>query len=178
MSDSKRPQLLPETEVSELYARPVFNKKERKLYFELNDQEKKLINLYSATKTRIYFILQLGYFKAKQQFFKFNFEDVSDDVNYITSQYFETTKRFSGCISRNIISAQKDKILNQFNYKPWSPTQRKLMEEHLLDLLRLYPQKHNAMRQLLLHFEKYRTVIPSYRIFQDMYSSCFNMAQD
>ena len=89
MNDNKRPQLLPEAEVSELYARPAFNKKERELYFELSAQEKLLTNLYTANKTRVYFILQLGYFKAKQQFFKFNFEDATDDVDYITSQYFE-----------------------------------------------------------------------------------------
>lgn len=175
MNDSKRPQLLPEAEVNELYARPVFNKEERKLYFELTAQEKQLTNLYTATKTRIYFILQLGYFKAKQQFFKFNFEDVPDDVEYITNQYFEGTIQFSGCVSRNVISTQKDKILSQFSYKAWNPTQRKLIEDHLLELLRFYPQKHNAMRQLLLHFEQCRLVIPSYRIFQDMYSSTFNI---
>ena len=72
--------LLSEAERADLYARPDFNSVEQALYFSLNDRERMLLNQYSNIKTKVYFILQLGYFKARHQFFKFKLEDVGIDV--------------------------------------------------------------------------------------------------
>jgi hypothetical protein len=37
---------------------------------------------------QIYCILQIAYFKAKHQFFRFEWSDVKDDSNFILSHYF------------------------------------------------------------------------------------------
>lgn len=66
MENIKRIQLLSSTEVEELYARPDFNAHEQHLYFSLTQSEREALAQFSKTKTRIFFILQLGYFKAKQ----------------------------------------------------------------------------------------------------------------
>lgn len=58
----KRVQLLPDIEIADLYAIPEFNHSERQLYFTLTPQEASILNHYSNIRTRIYFILQLGYF--------------------------------------------------------------------------------------------------------------------
>ena len=106
MPQTKRPQLLPDAEVNDLYARPVFKAKERELYFDLDEKETTALNRYSNTRTRVYFILQLGYFKAKQQFFKFRFEDVCTDVNFILDTYFDAATSLHGSISRDYIKDQ------------------------------------------------------------------------
>lgn len=81
INQSKRIHLLSDSEKNELYARPEFNAEERELYFSLAQNEYDLLqNYYSNTKTRVFFILQLGYFKAKYQFFKFKLDEVSLDV--------------------------------------------------------------------------------------------------
>ena len=78
----------------------------------MSDAEKILIDDYFDISTRVYFILQLAYFKAKQQFFKFNFEDVIDDVKYIITHYYDNTnQKLSGCLSRYYLQHQKKKIL-------------------------------------------------------------------
>lgn len=87
MANIKRISLLSETEINDLYARPDFNQHERTLYFSINEVERDVLNHYSNVRTRVYFILQLGYFKARQQFFKFTFEDVLDDVEYTQSRH-------------------------------------------------------------------------------------------
>lgn len=80
---TKRIQLLSGYEIADIYNRPDFNNDERELYFSINDKrELDLLNQYSNIKTRVYFILQIGYFKAKQQFYKFNLEDVITDAKY------------------------------------------------------------------------------------------------
>lgn len=68
MDGTKRIQLISSSEVEELYAQPEFNVHEQHLYFTLTQSERTALALLSNTKTRIYFILQLGYFKAKQHF--------------------------------------------------------------------------------------------------------------
>ncbi|WP_166291691.1 DUF4158 domain-containing protein [Photorhabdus stackebrandtii] len=86
MENNKRIQLLSNTEVEELYSRPEFNVHEQQIYFTLTQSERVALSQFSNTKTRIYFILQLGYFKAKQQFFNFTLDDVSNDIQFITTR--------------------------------------------------------------------------------------------
>ena len=118
MTSLKRLYLLSKAEIDDLYARPEFNTDEREIYFTLNSIEQDILAKYSNTKTRVFFILQLGYLKAKNQFFTFSFEEVRDDVNYILSQLFSKTGlALSGRISREYISLQKRAILQFFDYR-------------------------------------------------------------
>ena len=81
--ESKRINLLSPSEIAELYERPEFNQNERSQYFSLDDREFLAVNQYSNVKTRVCFILQLGYFKAKQQFFRFTFLEVDSDIQFL-----------------------------------------------------------------------------------------------
>lgn len=102
LENNKHIQLLSGTEVEELYARPEFNAHEQRLYFTLMQSERATLAQFSNTKTRIYFILQLGYFKAKQQFFNFSLDDVSHDARFIVNTYYSDTtlSQFTGSLSR------------------------------------------------------------------------------
>ena len=64
--------LLSETEISDLYDIPDFNKLEKEIYFDLNESEIKILNSFKTQNTKAFFILQLGYFKAKHRFFRLN----------------------------------------------------------------------------------------------------------
>jgi len=175
MTNIKRISLLSETEINDLYARPDFNHHERTLYFAINEREHDILNNYSNVRTRVYFILQLGYFKAKHHFFKFTFDDVSDDIEYILSNFFcNNTTVLSGCISRNYIDQQKNDILKLFNYKDWSTTHREQIQGYICELLRFYPKSHSALRQLLDYLDCKQIIIPTYRTLQDMFSAAFS----
>ncbi len=119
MTLKNRLQLLSEAEIEDLYARPDYNAAERELYFAMNQQKLDALRQYSVTKTRVAFILQLGYFKASQQFFAFTFDEVRDDVDYILSKYYKTEKA-DFQITRQSLSQQKNVILNLFEYQDWS----------------------------------------------------------
>ena len=80
--------LLSTTEIDELYSIPIFNKKDRELFFALSNSDYKLLDEYRTQKLKIYFILQLGYFRATQQFYNFKFDDVLEDVSYLINKYF------------------------------------------------------------------------------------------
>ena len=88
MTNLKRIYLLPEAEIADLYARPVFNQNEQQLYFELTQVELDTLGQFGTIKTKVHFILQLAYFKAKNQFFTFTFDDVRADVDYVLAKFF------------------------------------------------------------------------------------------
>src|SRR5436305_1736793 len=52
-------------EVEALYGRPRFTHEERGQYFALSPNEKAVLDRLHSVKSRAYFILQLGYFKAR-----------------------------------------------------------------------------------------------------------------
>lgn len=163
-------QLLPLAEVDELYARPEFNDRERQLYFMLTEMEFKNTNIYETIKTRSYFILQLGYFKAKQQFFTFTFEDVSDDMAYVGKVYFNNKLNVTGDISIEYLKKQRQHILTVFDYRTWSLSLKPAVKIHLSELIKTYPKIHNMFRHLLTYFEVNRIILPSYRTLQDLFT--------
>lgn len=167
--------LLSEAETTELYAIPHFNEEERKLYFSIeNECEANALNLYSNFKIRIYLILQLGYFKAKHQFFDFVFEDVSVDAEYVLSYFYKNKEAdLSGRPSRHCISEQKRAILQLFDYKDWSPHYQHSVQLHMSELLRYYPRGHSAIRQLLSYLDQKQIIIPSYRTLQTLFTKAY-----
>ena len=68
---------------------PRFNNVERKHFFYLEKIEKDIVHKQlNGINSKIYFILQLGYFKFSHKFFKLNFHDVLEDIQYILNEYF------------------------------------------------------------------------------------------
>lgn len=56
--------------------------------FSLSSAEKAVLEQFHSIKSRIYWILQLGYFRAAQQFFIFEFPEVAEDARYIQEQSY------------------------------------------------------------------------------------------
>jgi len=84
----KRLYILSASEVEALYGRPQFTDEERTHFFTLTAEELTELSVLHTVGSRILFILQLGYFKAVQQFFVFEPADVNDDVQWIQLAYF------------------------------------------------------------------------------------------
>lgn len=84
----KRLCILGEDEIEALYGRPRFTHDERIQYFSLSPTEEAALEELHSLKSRLCFILQLGYFKARHLFFTFSLREVEEDVNYLRGQYF------------------------------------------------------------------------------------------
>ena len=132
MNNIKRIYLLPDAEIDDLYERPIFNKNEQLLYFEMTQAELNVLDQFRNLKTKVYLILQLSYFKAKNQFFTFQFEEVSSDVEYVLLKFFNKTgTSLQGGIVRQKINQQKQIILALFSYKDCSAENMVLIEDHI-----------------------------------------------
>ncbi len=171
---AERIQLAPEVEVTELYLRPSFTELEKLQYFTLTKHEKEALSYHHNIKTRLFFILQTGYFRAKQQFFDFKLEEVNDDVSFIVDMYLQGQKVYArhktGRLSRMTSSKQKEAILGLFKYSNWSQSCVLNAQLHLSKLLKLYPKVHSSFRHMLIYFENNKIIIPTYRTFQDVFT--------
>src|ERR1700738_4400721 len=82
-----RLKILSDDEIDALYGRPRFTQEERVEYFTLSAQEKVALAQLHSHKSKAFFILQLGYFKARRMFFVFGLNDVQEDAAYVREKY-------------------------------------------------------------------------------------------
>lgn len=175
-NDNKRIHLLNDAEVETLYARPLFNDGERDGYFFLEEAEQRLLEDHRHLKSKLYFILQLGYFRATQQFFHFSLEDVEDDVLYLLKKYFSVPRREpKGSLSIEAYRRQRQEILGLFQYQLWSNQCKPMVMAHLLALVKLYPKGNDTLHELFVYLENEKIVFPSYRTLQDIFTEVFSI---
>ena len=107
-----------DSERSFIYDLQNFANLERKHYFDLEKIEKDIIaNKLNGINSKIYFILQLGYFKLSHRFFKFIFNEVVGDVAYILEKYFpeQSLKNIKQNCDRKTIFNHQSIILKLFS---------------------------------------------------------------
>jgi hypothetical protein len=83
---NKRQAIFSYEEIDFYFSLPCFSDTERSHYFSLSEAEYK-INQTLSSATQWYFILQLGYFKAKKQFFIFKYPQIKSDAEFIKKIY-------------------------------------------------------------------------------------------
>ena len=80
-----------------------------------------VVKKYRTVKAQIYFIRLLGYFKAKQQFYKFEL-GADDDTQYILGKYFDENISIQhGRVDIKTYQKQKNDILMLLDFIDWSP---------------------------------------------------------
>jgi TnpA family transposase len=174
---NNRINLLSDLEIDAIYSFPSFNAVEQSLYFEFTDLEIAIAKKYRTIKSQVCFMLCLGYFKAKQQFYTFNLSS-SRDAQYILEKYFDKNNiPLSGEIDYKTYQKQKFDILTLLDYQEWSPKYQPQIELRVCELLKFYPKGHSALRQLLGYLNNQRIVIPSYRKLQDMFTAAFSIEE-
>jgi hypothetical protein len=75
---SHRRVILTASEIDDLFGLPCFTDENRRLYFDLSAVEQEAARAYTFT-VAAHFVLQLSYFKAKQQLFVYEQEAVLKD---------------------------------------------------------------------------------------------------
>ena len=89
-----RLRILEDEEIVALYGPPRFTPEEQRQYFSLTSREQKALEQLHSIKSRLFFLLQLGYFKARHQFFVFdlgranNYSAIEQDATYLCQRYF------------------------------------------------------------------------------------------
>ena len=118
-SDSRRLSILTAQEIDDLYGLPRFTEDDRRLYFDLSPTERELVDSVFTISVAVHLVLQLGYFKAKRQFFIYALDAVTEDLGHILRRYFPTRDMAAiKAHSRSTRLEQQQVILKLFGYRP------------------------------------------------------------
>ncbi len=173
----KRLRILGDDEIQALYGRPRFTHEERLEYFSLSPKELVVLEQLHSIKSRIHFILQLGYFKARQLFFAFSLEEASEDARYIMEQYFpnfqftdfEITKRKASRSMAPRVTRLKQQrlILKLCNYRSCNAGERQKLETKAQQAAMVCSKPIYIFREIMHYLQEERIVAPVYSFLQD-----------
>lgn len=147
---------------------PLFSEEDRLLYFDLSAPEQVAVEARTVS-VGIYLALELGYFKAKRQFFSFEQDDVLDDLHYLLERYFpDRTMDAIKLPSRPTRVANQQTILTLFDYRLCDSTAKAELEQKAQRIAALSTQPLYILRESLQHLTNQRVVAPQYTTLQDM----------
>jgi hypothetical protein len=169
--NSRRLTIRTAKEIDDLYGLPYFNDEDRRLYFELSAVEQSAVEAVHTASAAVHLILQLGYFKAKRQFFVYGRETVLDDLDYILQKYFPgkelaMVKR----ISKPTWLEQQGIILLLFDYRICDSSAKAILEQKAQRLAKLSTHPIFILRESLKYLTSQRIVAPGYTYMQDTVS--------
>jgi len=165
---NKRIFILNEGEINDIYALPQFTEVEQFHYFALSPSENAIVKELIYIHSKVHFILQLGYFKAKQRLFKFTFLSVILDVEYVMQRYFQTNESPTMEPSRNIQGGNNKRVLYLAKYSNSLKKTQKILFDKAQNLTRYLSKPIVLLRELIIYLEQKRIVIPEYTNVQDV----------
>lgn len=175
----KRLRILSQTEIEMLYGRPRFTQDEQIEYFTLSQAEKELLRDLRAEHTQCHFILQLGYFKAKQMFFTFDFHEVEADAQYILEQYFPHIQLDDlQPVNKRTNLRQRRLILELCQYQLCGAEERQQLEVKARQAAKISSKPVYVLRELMQYLNEQRIVTPGYSLLQDTIGQALTHEQD
>ncbi len=165
---TKRLKILEADEIAAVFGLPIFDDDDRAFYFSLLPPEKALLSQLHGHKSYIYYILQLGYFKAQQQFFVFDQEQVVVDANYVQRTYFPGHTLRDFAISKVTRLKQQRLIMELLNYRTCGEEEWSLLRRKAQQLARISSRPIYIFRELLAYLTRDHIVVPGYTMIQEM----------
>lgn len=167
-SGSHRLSILSAEDIEDIYGLPRFTDEDRHLFFGLSPPEREAVNAHTPS-VAAQLILQLGYFKAKRQFFNYSLENAANDLHHIQGQYFPGMSVASmKMLSRPTQSFQHQVILKLFGYHNCDSAAKDELERKAQRVAMLSTQPLYILRESLKYLENQRIVAPTYTFLQDM----------
>lgn len=168
-TDSRRLSILTAQEIDDLYGLPRFTEDDRRLYFDLSPAERDLVDSVYTTSVAVHLILQLGYFKAKRQFFVYAHEAVFDDLERLRHRYFPARDNAEiKALSKPTRLEQQQVILKLFSYQFCDAAAKSELEQKAQRVAMLSTQPIFILREALQYLTNQRIVAPGYTYLQDM----------
>ncbi len=164
----KRLHLLDATEIAALYDRPQFTDEERAYYFALTPTEITHMQTFPDGAVQAMFVLQLGYFKAKQRFFSLELAEVRADLIFILGHAgLAVTPDDLRILNPRTIQQQRQLILEYVRYRHAHAAERAQAYQVILQAARISPKPQYLLRILLQHCAAERVILPAYTTVQE-----------
>ena len=117
---SERLSVLSEAEHEALYGLPDFDESQQLEHLSLTERELALATNRPGLHAQAYCVLQIGFFKAKHAFFRFDWSEVENDYTFVLSRYFDGEAFECKTITDHEHYTQRRLIVELFGYRPWA----------------------------------------------------------
>jgi Domain of unknown function (DUF4158) len=182
-SPSPRPQkrlhILGAEELDALYGLPRCTPEERQEYFARSPTDLAALAPRHSRKSRLYGILQLGYFRARHQFFVFRLHEVEEDAWSLQALYFPTLS--VAFLEWTITKATRLKpqrlILALCQYRLCNAHTRRQLQSKAQQAARVSSKPVYLLRTLLPYLDEQHLVVPGYRLLQETISHALTEEQ-
>ncbi len=164
----QRLKILSQDEIKEMYGLPRFSDEERDQYFALSATEQAVLDGFKTAKSKITFILQLGYFKVRHMFFVFSANDVVADISYIIERHLPEITQPNSTVSKVTRLKQQSLILTLCKYKACNDEDRQRLVVKAHDAAMVSGNPVYVFRQILQYLSEQRFVSPAYSSLQNI----------
>ncbi|MEB0134584.1 Tn3 family transposase [Actimicrobium sp. CCC2.4] len=170
IAKGKRLSVLSEAEHEALYGLPDFDDGQQLDFLSLSEAELALATSRPGIPAQVCCILQIGYFKAKQAFFRFDWTDVEEDVAFVLSRYCqdETLERKS--ITDHEHYTQCKFIADLFGYRQWSGEFLPELSKQAAQTVRRDVTPGFVAAELIVWLNKHKIIRPGYTTLQELIS--------
>ncbi|AMB84612.1 hypothetical protein AWM79_04515 [Pseudomonas agarici] len=120
ITKSERLAVLSDAEQKALYGLPDFDDAQRLEYLALTESELTFASSRPSLHAKVSCVLQIGYFKAKHAFFRFDWHEVEDDCAFVLSRYFHGEAFEHKAITEHEHYNQRGRIAKSFGYQSWA----------------------------------------------------------
>ena len=174
---NKRIYILSEEEVKQLYDLPQFSCDEREIFFELNVTERGGLKNLKGTAAKIHFILQCGYFKAKQRIFEYSYSAVKDDVAYINERYKLNAKITKSLLINVNKSINNKGVLKLFGFAEFGNKNKNKIIDYAITLARRIVNQITIFTEVMSYLNEQRIILPPYTVMQDIVSMVITLEE-
>jgi TnpA family transposase len=164
----KRLVILGQEEIDALYGLPRFTQEERDEYFMLSAQEKEALGQLHSLKSRVFFVLQLGYFKACHMFFVFGLKDAEEDAVYVRDKYFPDFDYADPEIAKGTRLKHQRLILDLCHFRNSDAVMQSELRARARKAAAVCSKPMYIFRELMRHLAEERMVAPGYSTMQDI----------
>ncbi|TPG87735.1 Tn3 family transposase [Pseudomonas caspiana] len=171
---SKRLSVLSEAEHEALYGLPDFDDSQQLDFLSMSEAELALATSRPGLHAQVYCIIQIGYFKAKQTFFRFDWPDAQDDTAFVLSRYFQGEAFESKSITDHEHYTQRRQITDLFGYQQWSGEFLSQLAQQAAQITRRDVTPGFVAAELIVWFNEYRIVRPAHTTLQDLISDALS----
>jgi len=142
-----RLQILSAEEYEALWGFPRFTQSDRDLFFTLTAPERAALEQRRSTRTKIHVLLHLGYYRARQRFFRLELTAVRDDVDYLRRRYFENKAVADLTVSDHTRKRHVETIIGLFRYRLCALDERLLLAAHARQAARISSRPVYVLRE-------------------------------
>jgi TnpA family transposase len=178
LESRKRLNVLSEAERFALYGLPDFDDSQRMDYFIFTEQELALALGRPTIHAQVHCALQIGYFKAKQAFFLFSWEQTQEDTSFLRSRYFADQEFVPHPITRHEYYTQRTAIATLFGYRLWSSDFVPLLSQQSAQIVSRDVTPGFLVAELIAFLHERKIVRPGYTTLQDLISEALSVERN